>query len=87
MPRITSDMDQLFGHFASQNRLPKLKQACWSSHRSFARATCRRASRPLGSCSARRVMPASCIKMNALTDVPLIHALAAGLAARRQALT
>lgn len=70
---ITADMDQLFGHLASQSRLPKMKRllvAPFTLH-----AQMQSLIEAVGTAAARGVAARIVIKMNALTDQPLMEAL------------
>ena len=70
---ITSDMDQLFSHLASQSRLPKMKRllvAPFQLHDDMQRRIA-----AVGDAAARGAVGRIVIKMNALTDLPLIEAL------------
>ena len=70
---LTSDMDQLFGHLASQSRLPKLKRLLAAPFHLHADMLARIEA---VACAAERGAPARIvIKTNALTDLPLINAL------------
>ena len=72
-PLVTLDMDHLFGHLASQSRLPKMKRllvAPFHLHEAMlARITA------AGDAASRGLLGRIVIKTNALTDVPLIEAL------------
>jgi polyphosphate kinase len=70
---ITSDMDQLFGHLASQSRLPKMKRLLVAPFHLHADMQAR--IKAVGQAAARGAFARIVIKMNALTDVPLIEAL------------
>lgn len=70
---ITSDMDQLFGHLASQSRLPKMKRLLVAPFQLHADMQARIAA--VGDAAARGAVGRIVIKMNALTDEPLIEAL------------
>jgi len=70
---ITSDMDQLFGHLASQSRLPKMKRLLVAPFQLHDDMQARIAA--VGDAAARGAQGRIVIKMNALTDVPLIEAL------------
>ena len=72
-PSITADMDQLFGHLASQSRLPKMKRLLVAPFQLHADMQQRIAA--VGDAAARGAVGRIVIKMNALTDVPLIEAL------------
>lgn len=72
---ITSDMDQLFGHLASQSCLPKMKRLLVAPFQLHADMLSR--IRAVGQAAARGVFARVVLKMNALTDVPLIEALLA----------
>ena len=70
---ITADMDQLFSHLASQSRLPKMKRllvAPFQLHDDMQRRIA-----AVGDAAARGAFGRIVIKMNALTDLPLIEAL------------
>ncbi|WP_090045124.1 polyphosphate kinase 1 [Limnohabitans sp. 2KL-27] len=70
---ITADMDQLFGHLASQSRLPKMKRllvAPFNLH-----AQMQTLIEAVGNAAARGATGRIVIKMNALTDQPLMEAL------------
>ena len=72
---ITVDMDQLFGHLASQSRLPKMKRllvAPFNLH-----AQMQTLIEAVGDAAARGAVGRIVIKMNALTDEPLMEALLA----------
>ena len=72
---ITADMDQLFGHLASQSRLPKMKRvlvAPFTLH-----AQMQTLIEAVGDAAARGATGRIVIKMNALTDEPLMEALLA----------
>ena len=72
---ITADMDQLFGHLASQSRLPKMKRllvAPFNLH-----AQMQTLIEAVGDAAARGAVGRIVIKMNALTDEPLMEALLA----------
>jgi polyphosphate kinase len=70
---ITSDMDQLFGHLASQSRLPKMKRLLVAPFQLHADLQARIAA--VGDAAASGAVGRIVIKMNALTDEPLIDAL------------
>ena len=70
---ITSDMDQLFGHLASQSHLPKMKRLLVAPFQLHADMQARIAA--VGRAAARGATARIVIKMNALTDLPLIEAL------------
>ncbi|WP_416559394.1 polyphosphate kinase 1 [Limnohabitans sp. yimb22184] len=70
---ITSDMDQLFGHLASQSRLPKMKRLLVAPFQLHSDLQARIAA--VGEAAARGDFARIVIKMNALTDLPLIEAL------------
>jgi polyphosphate kinase len=70
---ITADMDHLFGHLASQSRLPKMKRLLVAPFHLHADMQARIKS--VGQAAARGAFARIVIKMNALTDVPLIQAL------------
>jgi polyphosphate kinase len=70
---ITADMDQLFGHLASQSRLPKMKHllvAPFNLH-----AHMQTLIEAVGEAAARGAPGRIVIKMNALTDQPLMDSL------------
>ncbi len=72
---ITADMDQLFGHLASQSRLPKMKRllvAPFTLHAHMLTLI-----EAVGTAAARGAFGRIVIKMNALTDQPLMEALLA----------
>ena len=70
---ITLDMDQLFGHLASQSRLPKMKRLLVAPFQLHSDLQARIAA--VGEAAARGDFARIVIKMNALTDLPLIEAL------------
>ena len=70
---ITADMDQLFGHLASQSRLPKLKLLLVAPFNLHAQMQAR--IEAVGDAAARGAPGRIVIKMNALTDQPLMEAL------------
>jgi len=70
---ITADMDQLFGHLASQSRLPKMKRLLVAPFQLHADLLARIAA--VGEAARRGALGRIVIKMNALTDLPLIEAL------------
>ncbi|PIT75670.1 polyphosphate kinase 1 [Limnohabitans sp. G3-2] len=72
-PLITADMDQLFSHLASQSRLPKMKRLLVAPFHLHADMVERIAA--AGDAASRGLLGRIVIKMNALTDVPLIEAL------------
>jgi polyphosphate kinase len=72
---ITSDMDQLFGHLASQSHLPKMKRLLVAPFQ--LQASMVRLIAQVGEAAARGLLGRIVIKMNALTDLPLIDALLA----------
>ena len=72
---ITSDMDQLFGHLASQSCLPKMKRLLVAPFQLHADMLAR--IRAVGQAASRGALARIVLKMNALTDVPLIEALLA----------
>jgi polyphosphate kinase len=72
-PLITLDMDQLFGHLASQSHLPKMKRLLVAPFHLHADMIQHIAA--AGDAAARGLLGRIVIKMNALTDVPLIEAL------------
>jgi polyphosphate kinase len=70
---ITADMDQLFGHLASQSRLPKMKRLLIAPFNLHAQMQAR--IEAVGDAAARGATGRIVIKMNALTDQPLMEAL------------
>jgi polyphosphate kinase len=70
---ITADMDQLFGHLASQSRLPKMKRLLVAPFNLHAHMQAR--IEAVGEAAARGATGRIVIKMNALTDQPLMEAL------------
>ena len=66
---ITADMDQLFGHLASQSRLPKMKSLLVAPFNLHAQIEA------VGEAAARGATGRIVIKMNSLTDQPLMEAL------------
>ncbi len=70
---MTSDMDQLFGHLASQSRLPNMKRLLAAPFQLHSDLQARIAA--VGEAAARGDFARIVIKMNALTDQPLIEAL------------
>jgi polyphosphate kinase len=74
-PEITSDMDQLFGHLASQSRLPKMKRLLVAPFHLHAQMMT--LIEAVGNAAARGASGRIVIKMNALTDIPLVQALLA----------
>lgn len=70
---MTADMDQLFSHLASQSRLPKMKSLLVAPFQLHDDMQQRIAA--VGDAAARGAVGRIVIKMNALTDVPLIEAL------------
>jgi polyphosphate kinase len=72
-PLITLDMDQLFGHLASQSRLPKMKRLLVAPFNLHEAMITRIAA--AGDAAERGLLGRIVIKTNALTDVPLIEAL------------
>ena len=70
---MTADMDQLFSHLASQSRLPKMKSLLVAPFQLHAELQARIAA--VGDAAARGAPGRIVIKMNALTDLPLIDAL------------
>jgi polyphosphate kinase len=70
---ITADMDQLFGHLASQSRLPKMKSLLVAPFNLHAQMQAR--IEAVGEAAARGAAGRIVIKMNALTDQPLMEAL------------
>jgi polyphosphate kinase len=72
---ITADMDQLFGHLASQSRLPKMKRLLVAPFTLHADMLSR--IRAAGAAAKAGRGGRIVLKMNALTDLPLIEALLA----------
>ena len=70
---ITVDMDQLFGHLASQSRLPKMKSLLVAPFNLHAQMQAR--IEAVGEAAARGATGRIVIKMNSLTDQPLMEAL------------
>ena len=70
---ITADMDQLFGHLASQSRLPKMKRLLVAPFNLHAQMQAR--IEAVGEAAARGATGRIVIKMNSLTDQPLMEAL------------
>ena len=70
---ITADMDQLFGHLASQSRLPKMKSLLVAPFNLHAQMQAR--IKAVGEAAARGATGRIVIKMNSLTDQPLMEAL------------
>jgi polyphosphate kinase len=70
---ITADMDQLFGHLASQSRLPKMRRMLVAPFNLHAQMQAR--IEAVGEAAARGANGRIVIKMNALTDQPLMEAL------------
>jgi polyphosphate kinase len=70
---ITADMDQLFGHLASQSRLPKMKSLLVAPFNLHAQMQAR--IEAVGEAAARGATGRIVIKMNSLTDQPLMEAL------------
>ena len=72
---ITADMDQLFGHLASQSRLPKMRHLLVAPFTLHADMLSR--IRATGAAAQSGQGGRIVLKMNALTDLPLIEALLA----------
>jgi polyphosphate kinase len=72
---ITADMDQLFGHLASQSRLPKMKSLLVAPFNLHAQMQAR--IEAVGEAAARGATGRIVIKMNSLTDQPLMESLLA----------
>jgi polyphosphate kinase len=70
---ITADMDQLFGHLASQSRLPKMKSLLVAPFNLHAQMQAR--IEAVSEAAARGATGRIVIKMNSLTDQPLMEAL------------
>jgi polyphosphate kinase len=71
-PDITMDMDHLFGHLASQSRLPKMKRLLVAPFQLQADLLSRIAA--VGEAARRGAPGRIVIKMNALTDLALLDA-------------
>lgn len=72
-PKITGDMEQLFVHLASQNPLPRMHRLCVAPFHLHARML--RAISDTHKAAVRGDDARIVLKMNALTDEPLIEAL------------
>jgi polyphosphate kinase len=72
---ITADMDQLFGHLASQSRLPKMKSLLVAPFNLHAQMQAR--IEAVGEAASRGATGRIVIKMNSLTDQPLMESLLA----------
>ena len=72
-PKITGDMEQLFVHLASQNPLPRMHRLCVAPFHLHARML--RAISDTHKAAVRGEDARIVLKMNALTDEPLIEAL------------
>lgn len=72
-PKITGDMEQLFVHLASQNPLPRMHRLCVAPFNLHARML--KAIKDVQKAAERGEDARIVLKMNALTDVPLIAAL------------
>ncbi|MBD8051516.1 polyphosphate kinase 1 [Limnohabitans radicicola] len=72
-PKITGDMEQLFVHLASQNPLPRMHRLCVAPFNLHARML--RAIGDVKKAAERGEDSRIVLKMNALTDAPLIEAL------------
>ena len=72
-PKITGDMEQLFVHLASQNPLPRMHRLCVAPFNLHARML--RAIGDVKKAAERGEDSRIVLKMNALTDAPLIDAL------------
>ena len=72
---LTADMEQLFIHIASQSRLPRMNQLLLAPFNLHRRMMARIAA--LGRAAAAGKPARIVLKMNALTDEPLIHSLIA----------
>lgn len=74
-PAMTADMDQLFGHLASQSSLPKMKRLLVAPFTLHADMLSR--IHAAGAAAAKGQGGRIVLKMNALTDLPLVEALMA----------
>ncbi len=74
-PAITLDMDQLFGHLASQSSLPNMKRLLVAPFTLHADMLSR--IRATGAAAAAGQGGRIVLKMNSLTDLPLVEALMA----------
>jgi polyphosphate kinase len=74
-PAITQDMDQLFGHLASQSSLPKMKRLLVAPFTLHADMLSR--IRAAGTAASAGRGGRIVLKMNSLTDLPLVEALMA----------
>lgn len=72
-PQITADMDAVFSHLSSHNRLPRLNQLVIAPFQLHDRMLALIAE--VGNAAARGEYARIVLKMNALTDEPLMHAL------------
>ena len=72
-PKITGDMEQLFVHLASQNPLPRMNRLCVAPFNLHARML--RMIEDVKKAAQRGEDSRIVLKMNALTDAPLIEAL------------
>ncbi len=72
---LTGDMDHLFGHIASPTRLPRMNQLLLAPFNLHRRMMARIAA--LGRAATAGKAAHIMLKMNALTDEPLIHSLIA----------
>jgi polyphosphate kinase len=72
-PKITGDMEQLFVHLASQNPLPRMHRLCVAPFNLHERML--RAIHDVKKAAQQGKDSRIVLKMNALTDVPLIEAL------------
>ena len=72
-PKITGDMEQLFVHLASQNPLPRMHRLCVAPFHLHARML--RSISDTHKAAVRGEDARIVLKMNALTDEPLIEAL------------
>lgn len=72
-PKITSDMEQLFVHLASQNPLPRMHRLCVAPFNLHSRML--RMIEDVKKAALRGEDSRIVLKMNALTDAPLIEAL------------
>ncbi len=74
-PATTLDMDHLFGHLASQSRLPKMKRLLVAPFQLHSEMLSRISA--VGQAAAKGEFARIVVKTNALTDLPLIDALLA----------
>jgi polyphosphate kinase len=72
-PQLTSDVDNIFVHLASHSRLPRLAQAWLAPFHLHRKLIDRIEALAEGAAAGRKARIV--LKLNALTDLPLIHAL------------